>query len=277
MKVKYYEYEGGQSIVHLPKSIARAMNLEHKSQLNAEIKAVDGKAGIFLSILGSSNVDPEIALAENDLNPEFALGEEQAETPKTDVMAVKDYLERNFTFEEIRAIAKLPSPSPEQIVAKAIVQAATEAGIQTEESDETPKIKVESGETEELEVGEIEASVALDWNTFVQRMAAANEGNRYVGEVPFFAVFTSPEELRVTMPNLLAWTDERKMDLHIASDPSLVDRPEFLYPLERGQVYFATIRKSIWQKIKENWDNDDDDDDDEEAEEEEKGKDDDDD
>lgn len=238
MKVKYYEYEGGQSIVHLPKSIARALGLEHKSLLNAEIKALDGKAGVFLSIFGRSNLDPEIAL-----------GTEPVETPKKDVMAVRDYLERNFTFEEIRAIAKLPSQSPEQIVAKAIVQAATEAGIKTEESEKTPEIGESSEvETEQSVEGESKP-VALDWEDFVQRMKDADEFNKYGGEIPFYEVFTSPEEERLTMPNLFAWEEDRKVDLSIANDPDKVNYPEFLFPIKRGQLYFVSIRKSIWEKL----------------------------
>ncbi len=88
------------------------------------------------------------------------------------------------------------------------------------------------------------------WETFLKMMEHANPGNKYGGEVPFYAIFQIPDELYKRMPQLLAWQDERRIDLHVANDPDQVLHKDFLYKFPkgdpraaRGQLYYVAIRE----------------------------------
>jgi hypothetical protein len=49
-KATYYQYEKGQSFVSVPKAIADAMGWKNQTKVKVEIKTIDGKPGLFLSL-----------------------------------------------------------------------------------------------------------------------------------------------------------------------------------------------------------------------------------
>ncbi|MCP4764433.1 MAG: hypothetical protein GY870_21845 [archaeon] len=52
MSGKYYHYEGGAS-VSIPIEISKALDWEHKDDVEVKIKIIDGKMGLFLTKIDS--------------------------------------------------------------------------------------------------------------------------------------------------------------------------------------------------------------------------------
>lgn len=306
MMAKYYVYESGQSSAPIPKSIAQALGWKHLTQLRVEIKSIEGNVGVFLSKSKEQAATPEIALRGiiNVESPEQR-GLKTAFNWETFVkqMAIANTGNKYAGLVPFYALfqspaemhARMPTLLRWEDERRVDLQIANDPDVvrqreflyqhgnrnlyyvlireeQPEVLEEEESLKFPKESPSDPDIANPEEwtpVVALDWEAFVERMKLAIENSKHDDDiVPFSEVFASPEELRLTIPNLLAWEEERKIKL-IVSDGKEEIHPEFLYPMERGQLFYVKIRKSWWQKVKESLESEEGEEKEEESEEEE--------